>query len=87
MSVDASDVVLRWAARLVALVRRVLPRGCGPGVALDLVVAELLGVEELELRHAGRLAVRGLVGEVAAVVLAVAELGLGNAPEKEVINR
>ena len=77
MAGDASDLVLVLAARLTALVFPVVGVLLGV-VAVDAAVAELFRVEVLEEGQARRLAIRGLVRIVPAVVLAVAVFCLGH---------
>ena len=78
MAGDASNLALILAAGLAALVLPVVGLLLGV-VAVDAAVAELLRVEVLEEGEARRLAIRGLVRVVAAVVLAIAVFRLCHA--------
>ena len=75
---DASDLTRVFAAGLAALVFAVVGHLLGV-VAVDAAVAELLRVKVLKEGQARRLAVRGLVRIVPAVVPAIAVLCLGHA--------
>ena len=75
---DASDLTRVLAAGLAALVFAVVRHLLGV-VAVDAAVAELLRVKVLKEGQARRLAVRGLVRIVPAVVPAIAVLCLGHA--------
>ena len=78
MACDASDLTRVLAAGLAALVFAVVGHLLGV-VAVYAAVAELLRVKVLKEGQARRLAVRGFVRIVPAVVPAIAVLCLGHA--------